>query len=145
MRTARLLVAIFAPLVVVACAVGTAPDGSEGEGTDGGTTTTTTDSGYGSTGDSGPVTAQDSGVKVDAGTKEGGATPIDSGTSPVGTAGLDCSGSTSTSGESYSDECDDLVDESDCTSGGGECGAGTCCTAKLECYLDWLGPQCVPM
>jgi hypothetical protein len=158
MRNVRLLAAIFAPLVVVACAVGTAPDGSgvEGTGDDGGTTSAD-DSGYGTTGDSGPVTQGDSGSKTDGGTsKEGGTTPIDSGTGPVGAAGLDCSGKTSSSGESFDDECDDLYgegDESDCSKGGGECSAGTCCRSSTECNGTFLGvpigdfdsPQCVPM
>jgi hypothetical protein len=157
MRSARLIVAILTPVLVVACAVGTAPEGSGGEveGDDGGASTTN-DSGYGTTGDSGPVSAQDSGSKADGGATpiDGGATPIDSGT-PITTSGADCSGKNSSGGESYESECKDLYnngEESDCTVGGGECGAGTCCYDNSGSFSfgscdgvfgDFLGPQCV--
>jgi hypothetical protein len=155
MRTARLLVAILTPVALVACAVGNAPDGTGGEGDADGGTTTTADSGYGTTGDGGPVSAQDSGSKTDSGTKpDSGATPIDSG-SPVGPSGEDCSGKNSSGGESYESECKDLSnngEESDCTVGGGECGAGTCCYDNSGSFSipscdgffgDFAGPQCV--
>ncbi|MEO7113104.1 MAG: hypothetical protein ABI183_21880 [Polyangiaceae bacterium] len=80
---------------------------------------------------------------------DGGTTPIDSGSG--GTAGLDCSGKTSSSGESYDNECDDELGngtESDCSKGGGECSAGFCCRSSTECnnffFGDFFSPQCVP-
>jgi hypothetical protein len=156
MRTARFLAAISTPLLIVACAVGTAPEGGGGVGGDGdGGTTSAGDSGYGTTGDGSPITQTDSGSKIDSGAaKDGGITPIDSGSG--GTSGLDCSGKTSTSGESYENECKDLYNdgnEIDCTSGGGECGAGTCCWDNSGSFSfgscdgffgDFLGAQCVP-
>jgi hypothetical protein len=143
-------------MLIVACAVGTAPvDTGEGEGSDGGPTSAV-DGNYGTTGDSGPVSGNDSGVvKADAGTKEGGTTPIDSGT-PITTTGLDCVGKTSTSGEKFESECQDLSDdgeESDCSIGGGECGTGTCCWDNSGSFSlgscdgifgDFLSAQCVP-
>jgi hypothetical protein len=157
MRTARFLASIAAPILIVACAVGTAPvDTTEGEGTDAGTTSA--DGNYGTTGDSSPTQAEDSGgsTNEDGGTAKDGGTVVDSGT-PVGTAGLDCSGSTSGSGESYDSECDDEYSEgqeSDCSKGGGQCGAGTCCRSSSECNGttffgliqtgDFPAPQCVP-
>ncbi|HEX7665560.1 MAG TPA: hypothetical protein VF407_13635 [Polyangiaceae bacterium] len=131
----------------MACATGSSTEGS-GDDTDSGAQTHPAGDGGGDpygNGDSGAkdgAAAADGGKVTDAG-KEGGITPIDSGPPPV--SGQDCSGSTSSSGESYSDECDEIPAESDCTKGGGECGAGTCCTTKFECYLDWFGPQCVPL
>lgn len=155
MRTARLLAAIFAPLVVVACAVGNAPEsgggGVEGDGDAG--STSADDSGYGTTGDGSPVVQGDSGSKTDSGstTHDGGTTPIDSGSSG-GTSGLDCVGKTSTSGTSYESECKALSFESDCSIGGGECGAGTCCWDNSGSFSipscdgffgDFLSAQCV--
>jgi hypothetical protein len=145
MRTARLLAAISAPIFVVACAVGAAPDGGGTEGDGDGGVTAAGDSGYGTTGDGSPAGA-DSGSS-DSGTTshDSGTTPIDSG-SPGGGSGLDCSGSTSSSGEKYSDECLDLITNDDCSQGGGECGSGLCCQSNFGCEFAWLSSgECVPL
>ena len=151
MRTARFLAVMVAPVVIVACAVGTAPVEGGGVGSADGGGAGDPDSSYGTTGDGGPVGATDSGSSNTdgGGVKDSGTSVPDSGT--VGVAGLDCSGSTSSSGESYDSECDDELaagTESDCSKGGGECSAGTCCRSSTECNNffigDFFSPQCVP-
>ena len=149
MRTRRLLAALGAPLLVVACATSTAPVIGAG------------DAGAGGSGaDSGDYGADAGGSDGGSSNSEGGATKIDSGTtggSDSGgggggriTAGGDCIGDPQAP-LGYDFACDlaeSFGGDSPCTSGMNQCAADECCFVdpSAMCYSDYpdISTQCVP-
>ena len=126
MRARRFLIAITLPLVAVgvACATGTLPsEGGGGIAGDAGNTGDLDSSYGGVTLDDGnfipPADASAHGG-IDAGPREGGVTPIDSGTSG-GTSDTCPSGNTS----AYNVEW--FFSSTPCTPGNGDCDPGDCC------------------
>jgi hypothetical protein len=128
MRTARFLASIVAPMLIVACAVGTAPVDTSGGGGGGENDASTIIIGDGSYGGSivdgafvPPADASAHGG-VDAGAKDSGTpiTPVDSG-SPI-TSSDECP-----SGNTFEYDAEWYASETSCTVGDNDCDPGDCC------------------
>ena len=140
MHTRRLLAAFGAPLVLIACATGSAPIGGGSAG-DGGSSGGS-DASYG---------AEDGGTDSGASGKDSGARGIEGGVTPdsgggSGGGGGDCSGSSDSIGITYNDLCEySFGGDGTCTPGGTDCPSGDCCFSDnaSACFTDY-GPTCVP-
>lgn len=144
MRTRRLLAALGAPLLAVACATGSSPIVASGDGGGGGDS----DASYGADdagGDGGTSSGTDSGVRgIDSGVTDSGG----GGGGALVTPGGDCIGDPQAPfGYDFACElAESLGGDSPCTPDAGMCGAGNCCFTDTSsmCYTDGYGFQCVP-
>ena len=130
MRTARFLAAVVAPLVIVACAVGTAPvDTGSGDEIDSGSTVVL-DGNYGTVLPDGQVVlggdaALHGGVDSGGTAVDSGKTvtpPVDSGSSTPPPSSDECP-----SGNTTLYDIEWGFSETPCTPGDGDCDPGDCC------------------
>lgn len=129
MRTKRLLALVGIPLLAIACATGALPsEGGGGALVDGGATGDLDASYGGTTLDDGafvpPADAAAHGG-VDAGPRDSGATPIDSGGGGGGGGGG--TSDTCPSGNTSAYNVEWFFSSTPCTPGNGDCDPGDCC------------------